>query len=276
MVVGREIPMKIMSREPAKQTIRVELNEAEFEAMRDREHRLMALERALAAVYGDPLSGLQGVARVLPLAVGVEMVSIRLLARGTDALYLAACEGVPSREVRELALDPISVARLRSIFSLGGHHSHAHTLGVRYLSGEWLQHDSTVIGSITIGCRTDRRPSPDELDLVRTAAIELATKLAQVDRSEQKLRQLSHAIARVAILDPPAGPEDLLAGLRPREATVLELYADGRSVDEIADILVISPHTVRTHIKLAFRRLGIHSRDEAAELIRAKRLMAVL
>jgi DNA-binding CsgD family transcriptional regulator len=39
---------------------------------------------------------------------------------------------------------------------------------------------------------------------------------------------------------------------------------------------VISPHTVRTHIKLAFRRLGIHSRAEAAELVRANQLTALL
>ena len=31
-------------------------------------------------------------------------------------------------------------------------------------------------------------------------------------------------------------------------------------------MLFISPHTVRTHVKNAFRRLGIHSRTEAAEL----------
>jgi DNA-binding CsgD family transcriptional regulator len=268
--------VKTVRRQSAKQTVLVELTDAEWEVLADREHRLVALERALAAVAGDPLQGLQRVARALPLAASVEMVSIRLLAEDTEDLYLVAREGLPSRHIRELALDPIPVAKQRSIFSLGGHHSQARALCLRYLSGEWLQRDSTTVGSLTVGCRTDRRPSPAERALVRDAAMEVAQRVDDVDRSKRNLRKLSHAVARAAILEPPDVPEALLATLRPREATVLELYADGRSVEEIAGVLVISPHTVRTHIKLAFRRLGIHSREEAAKLVRADQLMALL
>jgi DNA-binding CsgD family transcriptional regulator len=47
-------------------------------------------------------------------------------------------------------------------------------------------------------------------------------------------------------------------------------------VDEIAGTLVISPHTVRTHIKLAFRRLGIHSREEAVALVQENNVTALL
>jgi DNA-binding CsgD family transcriptional regulator len=268
--------VKTVRRQSAKQTVLAELTEAEWDALAEREHRRVALERALAAVAAEPFEGLRRVARALPLAANVEMVSIRLLAENTDALYLVAREGLPSRHIRELALDPIPVAKQRSIFSLGGHHSQARALGLRYLRGEWLRHESATVGSLTVGCRTDRRPTQDDTALVQGVAVRLADGLAGVDRSEANLRKLSRAMARAAVLDPPDVPDALLTALRPREATVLELYAEGSSVDEIASVLVISPHTVRTHIKLAFRRLGIHSRAEAAELIRANQLIALL
>ena len=64
---------------------------------------------------------------------------------------------------------------------------------------------------------------------------------------------------------PSEGP---VAALRPRERIVLGLYAEGLGANEIARLLVLSPHTVRTHVKNAFRRLGVHSREEATELVR--------
>lgn len=222
------------------------------------------------------MPALQRVAEALPLAAAVETVSIRLLAEGTDSLYLVAHEGFASRQVRELAFHPITVARQRSIFALAGHHSEARAFGHRYLAGEWLMDGSEMTGSITVGSRTDRRPSPAERQLVRDAARSLATSLAGLSRIEERLRTHSLALARTATLELPDMPDALLTALRPREATVLELYAGGGSVEEIAEQLVISPHTVRTHIKLAFRRLGVHSRQEAEKLIRADRLTALL
>jgi len=269
-------PVKTLNRKSRQQKVVVELTQAEWDILADREHRLLALERALSAASDDSFRGLQRVAKALPLAANVEMVSIRLLAREQDALYLVAREGLPSRNIRELALDPIPIAKQRSVFSLGGHHSQARSLGLRYLSGEWLKNDSGVIGSVTVGCRTDRRPSPNERELIRDTATRLTESLADLERDERHLRTHSQAMARAAILEPPDVPEAMLKALRPREATVIELYAEGKSVDEIAGVLVISPHTVRTHIKLAFRRLGIHSRAEAAELVRANRVMALL
>src|SRR5688572_3246905 len=153
--------MKTLRRETTKQTVVVELSEAEWEAVSERLHLRVGLERALAAVDEANLeSSLQRVAEALPLSVGIETACIRLLAVDNDALHLVAHEGLSTRSVRDLAIDPLSVAKQRAIFSLGGHHSQARMLGLRYLSGEWLRLDSAVIGSLTVGCRTDRRPSP--------------------------------------------------------------------------------------------------------------------
>jgi DNA-binding CsgD family transcriptional regulator len=268
--------VKTLRRENATQAIVVEISEAEWEVLLERERRLVALDRALEAIaHDDPLSSLQRVAKALPLAASVEMASIRLLSSEADELHLVARDGLPSRHIRDLALEPVPVARQRSIFALGGHHSQARMLGLRYLAGEWLETPDGPIGSLMVGSRTDRRPAPAHLESLRRTAVVLSERLATVDRSTKHLRARSLALAHAAILEPPDVPETF-GGLRPREATVLELYVDGRSVEDIAEVLVISPHTVRTHIKLAFRRLGVHSREEAAELLSNDRVLALL
>jgi DNA-binding CsgD family transcriptional regulator len=269
--------MRTVRRNTSKGTVLVELSELEWEAIGHRTHAMVALERALAAVSESNLeASMQRVAEALPLAVGVETVAVRLLAHDADALHLVAQEGFSPQSVRDLALDPVPLAKLRSMFSLGHHHSHAQMLGLRYLSGEWLRSGPEAIGSVTVGCRTDRRPSAAERDVLQEAAASLGKSLADIDRSERRLRSYSLMLGRATTDEPTEVPEELLAALRPREATVLELYTRGRTVDEIASMLVISPHTVRTHIKLAFRRLGVHSREEAAELVHTNSVVALV
>lgn len=54
--------------------------------------------------------------------------------------------------------------------------------------------------------------------------------------------------------------------LTPREQEVLSLLAQGGDNDTIAQALVISPQTARTHIQNVLVKLGVHSRLEAAAL----------
>lgn len=51
-------------------------------------------------------------------------------------------------------------------------------------------------------------------------------------------------------------------GLSPREQEVFVLFAQGYSANHIADNLTVSPHTVKTHIKRIYAKLGVHSKDE--------------
>ncbi len=64
-------------------------------------------------------------------------------------------------------------------------------------------------------------------------------------------------------------PENL-GGMRPvrspltaREWEVIDLLRDGRSTEAIADDLVLSIETVRSHIKNVLRKLDVRSREEA-------------
>ena len=59
-------------------------------------------------------------------------------------------------------------------------------------------------------------------------------------------------------------------GLTSREAEVYELLAEGRTNEEIARALYISPKTVKAHVQHIFTKLGVRSRTQAAAL-RARR-----
>ena len=68
-------------------------------------------------------------------------------------------------------------------------------------------------------------------------------------------RQLTHEL-----VSPPTG----ISALTSRERDVLILVAQGRSNQEIADELVISERTVRTHVSNVLRKLALTSRTQAA------------
>jgi DNA-binding NarL/FixJ family response regulator len=53
-------------------------------------------------------------------------------------------------------------------------------------------------------------------------------------------------------------------GLTPREVEILTLIGRGLTNPEIAETLVVSPHTIKTHINRVFTKTG--SRDRAAAM----------
>lgn len=58
--------------------------------------------------------------------------------------------------------------------------------------------------------------------------------------------------------------------LTPRETDVVRLLASGLSYSRIADQLGVSPHTVTSHIRNAYRKLEVHT--AAAAVMRAVEL----
>jgi DNA-binding NarL/FixJ family response regulator len=234
-----------------------------------------ALARAVAAVPGaDACDALQAVADELPLAVSVDFVNVRLV--GSDGnLHLVAASGCSSIEVRKRAFQPLSLARSREAVASGGHEMVAKSLGIEWIDVVWMRVDDEAVGTIVVGSRTKRRPDERELALLRAVATALGERLRHVDRRAATLRAWSVKLARTwtPYEWPGEGPVERL---RPRERSILELYADGLSTADIATLLVISPHTVRTHVKLAMRRLGVHERGQAVTMVRSDQIAQVL
>lgn len=57
--------------------------------------------------------------------------------------------------------------------------------------------------------------------------------------------------------------QEKLRGLSFREAQVLEMIAEGHSNKEIAELIFVSPETVKTYISRLYRKLEVSSRMEA-------------
>jgi DNA-binding NarL/FixJ family response regulator len=73
-------------------------------------------------------------------------------------------------------------------------------------------------------------------------------------------------IAQFARAAPPSTPPTALGELTPRELEVLMLMARGLSNGEIAHELVLSPATVKTHVKRVLAKLDLRDRVQAVVL----------
>lgn len=61
--------------------------------------------------------------------------------------------------------------------------------------------------------------------------------------------------------------DDLSEALSPREFEIARLTAEGFSNKEIARTLEISPHTVSSHLRHAFAKLGVNRRSRLSSLV---------
>jgi RNA polymerase sigma factor (sigma-70 family) len=86
------------------------------------------------------------------------------------------------------------------------------------------------------------------------------------DRSPQTLAQdlLTRALEREALR---RHAEAVLASLTPREREITWLAARGRTNQEIAAQLVISPETVKSHVRSALGKFGLHSKSDLRMLL---------
>ena len=98
----------------------------------------------------------------------------------------------------------------------------------------------------------------DVIELVEQAAWRVPAEW--LDRLR---RSMAEGLARAA----PGGP-GLIEPLTERERDVLRFLPSRLTVREIADELYVSVNTLKFHLRIIYRKLGVTSRAEAAEVAR--------
>jgi DNA-binding NarL/FixJ family response regulator len=185
----------------------------------------------------------EGLGTLLGLLDGVELVGTA--ADGQEALDLAA------------QLDPDIVLMDLSMPRLNG------TEAIRRLAERGPRpraialttyaDDASVLGALRAGARgyLTKDAGADE---IRAAMEAVARGEAALDPAVQH-----HVVAALATPTAAALPDDLT----PREAEVLGLIAEGLTNAEIAERLVVSAATVKSHVNHIFAKIGARDRAQA-------------
>jgi DNA-binding NarL/FixJ family response regulator len=131
---------------------------------------------------------------------------------------------------------------------------------------------------------TGSRQEEDALRSLRAGAAGYLSKDLDLESLPRAILAASHGEAAISRVLAMRLVEDLRRqapegmGLRPvrsaltaREWEILDQLSAGRTAEEIARSLVVATDTVRSHIKSVYRKLGVHTRVEAAEKARALR-----
>jgi two-component system, NarL family, response regulator LiaR len=121
-----------------------------------------------------------------------------------------------------------------------------------------FQEAGTIVSAIQAGASgyVPKTKAADELlDVI---------KMAATGEMVLPSGQLSQILARLQEQKRGATEADRRVGdLTSREIQVLQAMADGRSTQDVARDLFISPSTVQTHVKNILSKLGVHSKLEA-------------
>jgi len=146
------------------------------------------------------------------------------------------------------------------------------------------QECTSAILAVAPSCRVvllaEDDPSAALVDTFESGASGLLPKTATLD----ELLDAIHVVCRGGVVVPSHMLSDLIQGLvarrgegqrarasierlTGRERQVLALLSDGADNVAIADALVISPLTARTHVQNVMRKLRVHSRLEAAMFV---------
>jgi DNA-binding NarL/FixJ family response regulator len=191
----------------------------------------------------------EGLTLMLGLIDGIEPVGAA--ADGEEALAMVASEqpDVVLMDLRMPRLDGIAATR-----RLAETHP---TVGVVALTT--YADDETVVAALQAGARGYLTKDAGA-EQIRSAIERVAAGEAAIDPAVQ--RQLITAVQR-GEAPPDPDCDELPDGLTPREAEVLELIAAGLSNGEIADRLVVSGATVKSHVNHLFAKIGARDRAQA-------------
>jgi DNA-binding NarL/FixJ family response regulator len=190
----------------------------------------------------------EGLGTLLGLLDGIELVATA--ADGEEAVALAIRHD-PDVVLMDLRMPRVDgIAAIRRLAERGDR--------PRAIALTTYADDASVLGALRAGARgyLTKDAGADE---IRAAVEAVARGEAALDPSVQH-----HVVAALAGSAPEATtPPDLPDELTPREAEVLGLIAEGLTNAEIADRLVVSAATVKTHVNHIFAKAGVRDRAQA-------------
>jgi len=95
---------------------------------------------------------------------------------------------------------------------------------------------------------------------------EVIESVRAVHRGQSRLTPelTARLFARVSSQPSDASPSPAGSELTAREREVLQMLVTGASNQEIADVIFVSPRTVKAHLASIFQKLGVHDRTAAA------------
>jgi DNA-binding NarL/FixJ family response regulator len=189
----------------------------------------------------------ESLATMLGLLPGIELVGTA--SDGEEAVALAA-EHSPQVVLMDLRMPRVdgieAIRRLRE-----------QQPEVRAIALTTFADDESVIGALRAGARGYLTKDAGAED-IRSAIFAVAAGEASLDPAVQH-----HVVAALASDESAAPATELPDGLTPREAEILGLIAEGLTNAEIAERLVVSPTTVKSHINHLFAKAGLRDRVQA-------------
>jgi DNA-binding NarL/FixJ family response regulator len=195
----------------------------------------------------------EGVGTLLGLLDGIELVGTA--ADGEEAVALAARHD-PDVVLMDLRMPRVDgIEAIRRLRERGDR--------PRAIALTTYADDASVLGALRAGARgyLTKDAGAEE---IRAAVEAVARGDAALDPAVQ------HHVVAAVTGDAPAAdgaaadePDELPDGLTPREAEVLGLIAAGLTNGEIADRLVVSPATVKSHVNHIFAKARVSGRAQA-------------
>ena len=188
----------------------------------------------------------ESLATMLGLLDGIDLVATA--SDGEEALALTA-EHEPDvvlMDLRMPRLDGIeAIRRLRE-----------RDAEARVIALTTFADDESVLGALRAGAR-GYLTKDSSADDIQSAIFRVAAGEAILDPAVQ------HHVVEALAADRESPAAELPDGLTPREAEILALIAEGLTNSEIAERLVVSPTTVKSHINHLFAKASLRDRVQA-------------
>jgi DNA-binding NarL/FixJ family response regulator len=135
--------------------------------------------------------------------------------------------------------------------------------GTRVIVLTTFELDDYVFGALRAGASGFLLKDIDPLDLLSAVRVVAGGDALLAPRLT---RRLIEAFVSQAPATPAPRPDEALAELTPREREVLALVGRGLSNTEIADELILSPLTAKTHVARLFQKLDARDRAQLVVL----------